>query len=323
MESLTKLFRARRVAELGLDLGQLMARYADERSAETGKKVEFKHPNDLDGEIRRRHFFQSNDSVYQIAKAASNAYEHSFSPLWEVRDQAVKVVEPAGSYLRQAIIEQLGIDENAKTLLLSALFRLPYNDALGTSLHGELTGPSETIDAMEGYPDVEWESVPFQLGVDAEEDATIGCRTRIAVPSMPPGVTFKPTNMALTASPAVTEGTGLLSDTSEAGLADRGATAWQDVTDRGRPASIVQIGDLFANPIRTIGTSAISFNASFEYRVETTTIPETGVDRADMLRSAERVRRGREVDGWELLCALPRSDEFSVSLVYRRSAAEG
>lgn len=323
MESLTKLFRAKRAAELGLNLRQLTERYAAERSAEIGKKVVFQTLNDLDGEIRRRHFFQGDNAIYQLAKDASNAYEHSFSPLWEVRDQAVTAVEPAASYLRQAILDQLGVDDNVKGLLLSPLFELPYNDMLDMSLHGELSGTSEALDAIEGYPDVETVNEPIQQGVDEEDDATIGYRTRIAAQDPPSGVTFRPTGMDVTTSPAVSEGTGLLFGVSQADLADGGTTAWEESMVSGRPASTILISELLSNPIQTEWTSGISFDTSFEYRVEITNMPDNGVGRADLLRSAERVRQERASERWEPVCALPGPDGRSVSIVYRRAILQG
>jgi hypothetical protein len=322
MEALTKLFRARRAAELGLDLRQLTEHYAAERSVETGKKVYFRSLNDLDGEIRRRHFFRGDDAVYQVTRDASNAYEHSFSPLWEVREQAAKAVEPAASYLRQSILELLDIDDNIKALLLSPPFTVPYNDMLDMSLRGELSGTSETLDAIEEYPDIASWVEPFQMRVDEEDDAALGYRTRIAAQGLPSGVTFKPTGLDLTASPAIREGTGLLTSTNQADLAESETTLWQDATVSGRPASAILISGLLDEPIRTEWANAVSFDDTFELRVETTMRPEKGVDRADLLRSAELVRHEREVEGWDPVCVLPSPDDRSVSILYRRILAK-
>lgn len=318
MEAITKLFRDRRQVELELDLTQLKELYATERSAEIGKKVEFANPNALDGEIRRRHFFQGDDAVYKLAKAASNAYEHSFSPLWEVREQAVKAVEPAGTYLRVAIFDLLGLDDKVKALLLSPQFERPYNGWMDTSLHGVLSGPSTAVESIEGYPEIEIYNEHFQLGVDSEEDAAIGQRTRIAASNLPPGVSFKPSSMSITASPSITEDMGLLTNTSEAELMKSGTTAWQETTVSGRPVSSIQISDLLGDPIHTEWRSGISFDPSLEYRVETTKMPEKGVDRADLLRSAERVRQERVLEGWEPVCALAGPEKGSVSILYKR-----
>lgn len=320
MEALTKVFRDRRQVELGLNLEQLIGRYSAERSTELGKTFELSGLNALDGEIRRRHFFQGDDGLYKIAKEASDAYEHSFSPLWAVREKAVKALEPAGAYLREAILDLLDLDDRVKRALTSPLFSQPYNDMMDISLHGELKGPSGALETVEDYPDIDVFSEQFQLTVDSEEDAVIGNRSRIAALGLPTGVSFKPSSMDITASLSVTEGTELLTGKSQAGLIESSATAWEQTSKDGRSVSSTRFGELLGEPIRTEWTPGISFDESIEYRVEITKMPESGVDQADLLRSAERVKEERVLEGWEPVCALPVIDARSVSILYRKAA---
>lgn len=323
MEALTKIVRSRLMSDFGLTLDELRMRYSAILSAESGRTVELRGNNDLDGEIRRRHLFQGDDRTYKLAKEASDGYEHSFNPLWKVRDQAVQALERAAEYLRRGILEYSGIDAAAKDAMLHEYFRLPFDSGLRLSLSGELTGTPEAFDGMDDYPEIQWSSEPIQSGVDEEGDAQTGFRSWIAATNLPPGITFKPTGISIYASPAMTQGTALLAGTSWSALSGQGtAMPWDEVTDSGRSASAVQIGDVFDQPIKVVGESAISFDALFEYRVETVLPPETGIDREDLLRSAERLRATRASDGWELLCALPQPEEPAWRLVFRRTIPE-
>src|SRR5690606_21286920 len=104
----------------------------------------------------------------------------------------------------------------------------------------------------------------------------------------------------------------------EADLTTNDPTAWKSVVVGGRVASSITISDVLGDPIRTNRTSGISFDSSIEYRVETTKIPDNGLGRSELLRSAERVRRDRALDGWSPVCALPGTDDHTVAILYRR-----
>lgn len=323
MEALTKIVRSQLMSNLGLSTDKLRTHFSALLSSETGKKVELRGFNDLDGEIRRRHLFQGDDATYKLAKDASDGYEHSFDPLWQVRDQAVQALEPAAAYLRRGILDYSGIDADAKNVLLHEYFRLPFDVTLWSSLTGELTGTPEALDGMDYYPDIQWASEPFQRGIDEEGDAQVGFGTRIVSANLPLGVAFKPTGMDIYTSPAMAQGTAVLAGKSRSALSDQGpSTPWKDVTGGGRVASSIRISDVFDQSIRTDGERAISFDAQCEYRVESIRMSETGIDPEDMLRSAEKLRATRASDGWELLCALPQSEDSVLRLVFRRIIPE-
>ena len=323
MEALTKIVRSRLLSDLGLTLDELRVRYSALLSAESGKSVELRGLNDLDGEIRRRHLFQGDDPTFKLAKEASDGYEHSFNPLWKVRDQAVQALERAAEYLRRGIFDCSGIDPAAKDAMLHAYFRLPFDATLRLFLTGELTGTPEALDGMDDYPDIQWSSEPLQRGVDEEGDAQVGFGTRIAAANLPPGVAFKPTGIDVFASPAMARGTALVAGSSRSALSDQSpSTPWTDVKDSGRPTSAIRISDVFDQHIRTEGENAISFEAQSEYRVESVSLPETGIDKEDMLRSAERLRATMARDGWELLCALPQAGDLALRVVLRRALPE-
>lgn len=305
MEALTKIARNHLMDDLGLSLDELVARYSERLSTERGQPVELRNLNELDAEIRRRHLFQGNDRTYKLAKQASDGYEHSFNPLWKVREQALQALEPAAEYLRRGILEYSGIDAPARDAMLSEYFSQPFDGTLRLSLMGELEGSPESLDAMDGYPDIQLAGEPLQREVGQEGDAEIGFRHRIAA-NLPAGVTFRPTGITMLTSLAMAHGTVVLTGTtSSALLDDTSAMPWNEVTDGGRSASQVQIGDIFDLPVRTEGKEAISFDPAMEYRVEAVSWPEPGIDQEDVHRSVERLRRGRGDDRWELICALP------------------
>lgn len=324
MEALTTLVRSRLLSDLGISLDDLRARYSALLSAERGKSAELRGLNDLDGEIRRRHLFQGDDRIYKLAKDASNGYEHSFNPLWKVREQAVQALEPATEYLRRGILDYSGVDDTIKEAMLHEYFKVPFDASLKLHLTGVLSGTPEVLDEITNYPDIEWSSEPLENGADEEGDAQVGFRTRIAAEHLPPGVIFSPVSINAFASPAMALGTGLRAGTSRSSLSDPSLPVpWTDVMDSGRPTSANRISDIFDQPIRTDGENALSFDASSEYRIETISPPETGIDREDLLGSAERLRERMQNDDWELLCALPQTRGSTYLFVFRRASAVG
>ncbi|MGI8644383.1 MAG: hypothetical protein ACR2LS_09745, partial [Thermomicrobiales bacterium] len=321
MEALTKIVRSQLMKALELSQDDLKSRYSALLSGEKGKKIELRDYNALDAEIRRRHLFQGDDATYKLAKQASDGYEHSFNPLWKVRNQAVQALDRAAEYLRRGILDYSGIDPTVKDTLLNEYFRRPFDGALRLSLNGELAGTPEALDRLDDYPDMQWGSEPLQKGVDEEGDAEIGFETRIVASRLPSGVTFRLTGIDINASPAMTQGTAVLAGKSRSALSSQGSsTAWNEAIDSGRAVSAIRIGDEFDQPIRTEEEKAISFDALFEYRVETILLPEPGVDPEEMLQLAERLQVSGASAGWELLCALPSSQDSALRCVYRRAS---
>lgn len=321
MEALTTIVRTQLMNDLELNQDDLKRRYSDLLSSESGKKIELPDYNALDAEIRRRHLFQGDNSTYKLAKDARNGYEHSFNPLWKVRDQAVQALDRAAEYLRRGILDYSGIDSGTKGTLLNEYFRQPFDAMLRLSLNGELAGTPEALDRLDEYPDIQWGSEPLQKGVDEEGDAEIGFETRIAASDLPSGITFKPTGIDINASPAMTQGTAVLAGKSRSALSSQGSSsAWNEAMDSDRAVSTIRIGGEFDQPIRTKEEKAISFDALFEYHVETIPLPEPGVDPEEMLQLAERLRVSDASAGWELLCALPSSQDSTLRCVYRRAS---
>ena len=322
VEAITKLIRDKRMAELGLTAHQLREHYGTVLSQEQGRTITLNGLNDLDGELRKRYIFQGDEATYNFAQNASNAYEHSFSPLWEVRDQALQALEKAAGYLRQAILEYVGIHPDAKTDMLNAYYQMPYDSSLRLTIDGELRGIPEDLNAIEGFPEIEWEDRPIQRGVDEDGDALVGHASRIAAVNLPGAARFHPIQFGILASPAMAMNLGMVAGTDQAAIkGDAIPVPGAPDEDLGRQVVGFQIRDLFDQQIRTEGRGLFSLDASSEFRVETVTAPEEG-DQESIIRSVEGLRQRRAAEGWELLCALPGTAETGLSLVFRRTVAQ-
>jgi hypothetical protein len=322
VEAITKLIRDKRMTELGLTVHQLREHYGRVLSQEQSRTITLNGLNDLDGELRKRYIFQGDEAAYDFARDASDAYEHSFSPLWEVRDQAVQALEKAAGYLRQAIVEYADIDPDAKADLLNAYYQMPYDSSLRLTFEGELRGTPEDLNAIESYPEIEWENQPIQRGVDEEGNALVGLASRVAAVNLPGAASFHPKQLGILATPGMAANLGMVAGTKRAAIEGEafpvpGAPA----EELGRQVVGFQIRDLFDQQISTEGRGLLSFDPSSEFRVETVTGPEEG-DQESIIRSVERLRQRRAAEGWELLCALPESAETGLSLVFRRTAGQ-
>ncbi|MGH7960454.1 MAG: hypothetical protein ACRERD_01355, partial [Candidatus Binatia bacterium] len=322
VEAFTRLVRDKRMAELGLTVHQLREHYGRVLSQEQGRTITLKGLNDLDGELRKRYIFQGDEATYTFARKASNAYEHSFSPLWEVRDQALQAVENAADYLRQAILEYAGIHPDAKSDMLNAYYQMPFDSSLRLTIEGELEGTPADLNAIESYPYIEWENQPIQRGVDEEGDALVGYASRLVAVNLPGAARFHPRQFGILASPAVAMNMGIVAGTNRAAIEEEAIPVpGAPEEELGRQAVGFQIRDLFDQQIRTEGQGLFSFDASSEFRVETVTAPAEG-DQESIIRSAEGLRRRLAAEGWELLCALPGSAENRLGLVFRRTAGQ-
>jgi hypothetical protein len=322
VEALTKLIRDKRMDELGLTAQQLREHYGRVLSQEQGRTITLKGLNDLDGELRKRYIFQGDEATYNFARDASDAYEHSFSPLWEVRDQALQALEKAAGYLRQAILEYAGVHPDAKADMLNAYYQMPYDSSLRLTIEGELRGTPEELNAIEGHPNIEWENQPIQRGVDEEGDALVGFTSRVAAVNLPGAASFHPKQLGILAAPGMAMNLGMVAGTNRDAIeGEASPVPGAPEEELGRQVVGFQIRDLFDQQIRTDGRGLFSFDASSEFRVETVTAPAEG-DQESIIRSVEGLRQRRTAEGWELLCALPGNTETGLSLVFRRTAGQ-
>jgi hypothetical protein len=322
-EALTKLIRDKLLADLGFTtLEQMREHYSQLLTQEQGKTVTLKRDNDLDGELRRRYIFQGDDAIYKFAKDASNMYEHSYTPLWEVRDQALQSLEAATKYLREAIIDYAGIDSKAKADLLNDYYQMPYDSTLRMTLGGEFRGTPKDLDAIEIYPYIEWEHIPLQNGVDEEGDAIVGYGTRVASISLPGEATFQPLDYQLFASPAMAEGHAILMGANREAIQDTSTTQpWSTTTEAGRSVAGFQMRDIFDQAIHTVGGEVISFDETSKFLVQLITSDDK-IDNESILRNVESLRTRLAAEGWKPLCVLPMNEERRISIVFQRPKVE-
>ncbi len=83
--------------------------------------------------------------------------------------------------------------------MLNAYYQMPYDSSLRLTIEGELRGTPEDLNAIEGYPDIEWENQPIQRGVDEEGDALVGYASRVAAVNLPGAASFHPTQIGILA----------------------------------------------------------------------------------------------------------------------------
>lgn len=115
----------------------------------------------LKHETRRRVISQGDDETYQTAHKGRNGLEHGFMELGEVTAHALKCADKTFRYVRQTVIELLGLT----TQVAAELMEIHPKDvqSMRRVARGRLIGAAENP-AMEDelYPRLEWSS-----GVDA------------------------------------------------------------------------------------------------------------------------------------------------------------
>ena len=115
----------------------------------------------LKHETRRRVIFQGDDDTYQAARKGRNGLEHGFMDLDKVAAHALKSADKTFHYVRQTIIQLLGLSP----AIGQELMEIKPKDvqSMRKVARGRLIGAAEDP-AMEGqlYPQLEWSS-----GIDA------------------------------------------------------------------------------------------------------------------------------------------------------------
>jgi hypothetical protein len=130
----------------------------------------------IEVQARRRLVFKDDAECLKLARAVSDGFEHGFSDFGTMRKPAEDVIVKTAAYLRQAILETVGI---ASELLERALGP-KYSSARGPLMivryiRGTLTGAAEHL-AAEGhlYPMFHWKSglKKVQIGGDGTYEFT-------------------------------------------------------------------------------------------------------------------------------------------------------
>jgi hypothetical protein len=83
----------------------------------------------LDHEVRKRILFQNDTETHRKAKKASDDLEHGFTNFGALRPIAKEAIVSTAKYLRTAILDLAGVDEDRKRIILTK----PYDTPRGPS----------------------------------------------------------------------------------------------------------------------------------------------------------------------------------------------
>ena len=146
----------------------------------------------LEAAIRRAFLFHRDDECYQSAKLASDGFEHGFMPFDQVREYAVKVRDKTATYLRQAILDLLNLDDAVRAKLLSP----PRTEPLGRwpvvrYVRGQLVGDGAEL-ALEGndYPMLAWRSSIRSVTLEESGEQRIEIKDELS-PQLGHGIQFQ------------------------------------------------------------------------------------------------------------------------------------
>lgn len=115
---------------------------------------------DFDPAVRKRILFQGDSDAYTEAKSASDAFEHGFGSMLDVRRQATDHRIATAGYVREAILKLSGLDDASRVLLMAADLKFPKpSTRLAKYIRATLHGPgAELFTGPNGYPMFQLES---------------------------------------------------------------------------------------------------------------------------------------------------------------------
>ncbi len=113
---------------------------------------------ELDGTIRKAFLLKGDEECYKKGKEASDGFEHGFTRYDKIREHSKEIRHRMAHYVRTAILELCGIEEEIFRLLTSD----PFDQPLGhwpvvKYLRGKLLGEGDELAAKgNSYPFVRW-----------------------------------------------------------------------------------------------------------------------------------------------------------------------
>jgi hypothetical protein len=192
-EALTPLARARAAADEGVDDEGLSERWGiplrDERVDNTK----------LNAGIRRRMIFRQDTETYSSARSASDGYEHSFKDFLAIWELASGAAEITAGYLRQAILELMGIPPDVIQTLLAPPFHKPFETVpLSQWIRGTLHGPADKLASSDQlFPYMTWSSKLDAFRHDETTDKYQLKPNENLTPRLADGVTFQLTRFEI------------------------------------------------------------------------------------------------------------------------------
>ena len=113
----------------------------------------------LDGQVRKQLLLNGDNECYKKSKEASNGFEHGYMNLGKVQKLAGDVRQRIAGYVREAILELVGLENKYKKRLLSDVLSKPLGFwPYANYLKGKLSNAKDNI-AKKGneYPYLDWE----------------------------------------------------------------------------------------------------------------------------------------------------------------------
>jgi hypothetical protein len=318
MEALTRLVRTKLEAQHGLTSQELAKKYLPNVKPICDGTIDL---NKLGGEIRLRHLFKGDAETHRWAKQASDSYEHSYDPLWKVRDRAVRAVEASLGYLRSAILECSGVNTEYLDMLLGEYFAHPHTNQVHIGLRGDLTGPATDLNRIDPFPEIQLTHEPVQFGVDVIGDARVVFKTGIRAEDLPNGVEFHPDRPEIVALLGTADGTELIVSESQEDLtvADN-LLDWESEVRSGREVMSITSAGLIGVPISAQSVEVVSVDSKHEYRVVHMNGEAARLSQERLTRIFIKYQSELAEDGWELLCIIPSRHDESLTLICRRDA---
>lgn len=123
-----------------------------------GKGVDWQFQ--LGAKVRRLYIFQENDSLYSAARKASDAFEHGFRDMPEIRATAEKVARDLFRLVRNVVLEVLGLPSELSERLLEKepVDRSSLQRHIDGHLSGAVTNPDCLAAPNQLYPLLRWEA---------------------------------------------------------------------------------------------------------------------------------------------------------------------
>jgi hypothetical protein len=176
----------------------------------------------LDAEVRRRILFRGDDDTASKARRASDGLEHSFLDFAEVRELAVDVVETTAKYLREAILEYSGLDDDIRAVLVAPPYDRPLHSYYARYMWGQIVGDGDDLAPPDQeYPLLSWQSCLKSFTVDeSDPDRYVSQPEETMTARLGAGLSFRPRRWEIWGPSASGATEGRSEDVSE--IADDG-----------------------------------------------------------------------------------------------------
>jgi hypothetical protein len=148
---------------------------------------------ELDGVIRREFIFQGDAECYKQAKEASDGFEHGYLGFDTIHALSEPIRRRTAGYVRRAIFDLAGVEEDAKARLLSDKFAMPLGPwPVVKYLRGQLRGDGDQLAAPGNeYPFIRWATEIKKCEV--RDDGQLDCQVEEKLtPELADGVVFSP-----------------------------------------------------------------------------------------------------------------------------------